>query len=201
MVAGLRNVHDDLARHVADGLGLGELPGKLEAAREPVTDLPPSPALSILANGPESFAGRKISVLVADGSNAALIADLQAAAEQEGATVEIVAPAVGGIETSDGKRIEADQQLAGAPSVLYDAVALLPCAAAAPRPARQPAARDFVTDAYAHCKFIGYVTDAAPLLEATGISELRDDGFIELNGNGFVTTCRQLRFWERESAA
>ena len=204
MIAGLRNVHEDLARRVADGLGLGELPGKLEAAREPVTDLPASPALSILANSAGTFSGRKIGVLVTDGADASLISGLQAAAEQEGATVELVAPAIGGVETSDGKRIEADQQIDGGPSVLYDAVVLLPSAAGAPKLASRPAARDFVTDAYAHCKFIGYVTDAGPLLEATGIAELRDDGFIELSGNGgagsFITTCRQLRYWERESA-
>jgi catalase len=205
MVAGLRNVHEELAQHVADGLGLGELPEKAEAAREPITDLPASPALSILANGPESFAGRKIGVLVADGSDAALIAGLQAAAEQEGATVELVAPAVGGVETSDGKCLEADQQIDGGPSVLYDAVVLLVSAAGASELAREPAARDFVTDAYAHYKFIGYTGGAAPLLEATGVSELRDGGFIELSGNGsavsFISACRQLRFWEREAAA
>ena len=147
MVAGLRNVHDDLARHVAGGLALGDLPDRAEPAREPVTDLPPSPALSILTNGPESFGGRKIGVLVTDGADAALIAGLQAAAEQEGALVEFVAPAIGGIETSDGKRIEADQQIDGGPSVLYDAVVLLVSAAGASRLAREPAARDFVTDA------------------------------------------------------
>src|SRR6266566_3820793 len=188
MVAGLRNVHDDLARYVADGLGLGDLPNRAEPAREPVTDLAPSPALSILANGPESFGGRKIGVLVTDGADAALIAGLQAAAEQEGALVEFVAPAIGGVETSDGKRIEADQQIDGGPSVLYDAVVLLASAAGASRLAREPAARDFVTDAYAHYKFIGYTGDAAPLLDATGISELRDAGFIELSGNGSATS-------------
>ena len=71
--------------------------------------------------------------------------------------------------------------------------------------ARDPAARDFVTDAYAHCKFVGYVADALPLLDATGVRELMDDGFIELgkngqDGDGFVERCRQLRFWDRESA-
>jgi catalase len=205
MVAGLRNVHDDLARHVADGLGLGQLPDKLEAARDPVTDLPPSPALSILGNGPDSFSGRKVGVLVTDGADAALVAGLQAAAEEEGATVELVAPAIGGVETSDGKRIEAGQQIDGGPSVLYDAVVLLPSAAGAPKLAGEPAARDFVTDAYAHCKFIGYTADAAPLLDATGVSELRDDGFIELSSNGsttsFISTCRQLRFWERQATS
>jgi catalase len=144
-------------------------------------------------------------VLIADGTDAALIASLQAAAEQEGASVELVAPAIGGVETSDGKRIETDQQIDGGPSVLYDAVALLLSAAGASELAHQPAARDFVTDAYAHYKFIGYTGDAAPLLDATGISELRDAGFIELSGNGsatsFISACRQLRFWEREAAA
>jgi catalase len=205
MLAGLRNVHDDLARQVADGLGLAELPDKVTPARDPVTDLAPSRALSILANGPQSFRGRKIGVLVTDGADAALISDLQAAAEREGAVVEFVAPAIGGVETSDGKRIEADQQIRGGPSVLFDAVALVVSDAGAPKLAREPAARDFVTDAYAHCKFIGYVGAAAPLLDATGVSGLRDDGIIELSGNGgaanFVSACRQLRFWARETAA
>jgi catalase len=205
MVAGLRNVHDDLARYVAGGLGLGGLPDRAAPAREPVTGLPPSPALSILANGPQGFGGRKIGVLVTDGADAALIAGVQAAAEREGAMVEFVAPAIGGVETSDGKRIQAGQQIDGGPSVLYDAVVLLVSAAGASQLAHEPAARDFVTDAYAHYKFIGYTSDAAPLLDATGVSELRDGGCIELGSNGsaasFISACRRLRFWEREAAA
>lgn len=119
-------------------------------------------------------------------------------------TVELVAPAVGGIDASDGTRMPADQQVAGGPSVLYDAVVLLPSAAGGSALVRNLAARDFVTDAYAHCKFIGYVSQAAPLLDATGVSQLRDDGFIELDSpgsaGGFISACRRLRFWERQSA-
>jgi hypothetical protein len=44
--------------------------------------------------------------------------------------------------------------------VLYDAVVLLLSAAGAQALARNPAARDFVTDTYAHCKFIGHVAQA-----------------------------------------
>ena len=43
MVAALRNVDEDLARSVADGLGLPELPEALPAAREPIRGLSPSP--------------------------------------------------------------------------------------------------------------------------------------------------------------
>jgi catalase len=63
MVAGLRNVDTELAMTVAQGLGLRDLPAAAQPAREPRSDLPASPALSILAQGPGSFAGRRIGVL------------------------------------------------------------------------------------------------------------------------------------------
>jgi len=92
--------------------------------------------------------------------------------------VEIVAPAIGGVTASDGSRIDADQQVDGGPSVLYDAVVVATSADGATALAQNPAARDFVTDAYAHGKFIGYVADSEPLFAATGLSALQDDGFI-----------------------
>jgi catalase len=45
----------------------------------------------------------------------------------------------------------------GGPSVLYDAVALLPAENAMADLLPESTARDFVADAFAHCKFIGYV--------------------------------------------
>jgi hypothetical protein len=39
-------------------------------------------------------------------------------------SVELIAPTVGSVTTSDGSTISADQKLEGGPSVLYDAVAL-----------------------------------------------------------------------------
>jgi catalase len=204
MVAGLRNVDEDLARTVADGLGLLELPDPLPAAREPVRDLTPSPALSIVANGPQSFAGRKIGVLVTNGADAGLITELREAALQEKTYVEFVAPTIGGIEASDGTRLPADQKIDGGPSVLYDAVVVLTTKDGAVALAHHPAARDFVTDAYAHAKFIGYTDEATTLFAATGVNNLIDDGFVQL-GNGttmtdFVARCRQLRYWARQAA-
>jgi catalase len=204
MVAGLRNVDEDLARSVADGLGLAELPDPLPAAREPVRDLAASPALSILANGPDSFAGRKLGILITDGADAAKLAELTSAAEQAHVNVELVAPAVGGVEASDGQRAPADQKIDGGPSVLYDAVIVLTAKDGAETLATLPAARDFVTDAYAHCKFIGYTDDAAPLFEAAGLSRLMDDGFVSLEETAaaeFITRCAELRFWSRQFGA
>jgi catalase len=202
MLAGLRNVHEELAQAVADGLGMAELPDPLPAAREPRTDLPESPALSILENGPESFAGRKLGILLTDGADAGLLAALREEAQRRGVDVELIAPTVGGVTASDGSRVEADQTLDGAPSVLYDAVAIL--ANGNGSLAELPPARDFVNDAFAHCKFIGHTDGATSLFEAVGLADKVDGGFVALsNGDsagGLLDACAALRYWDREAS-
>jgi catalase len=203
MLARLANVHEDLTQQIADGLGLTELPEPAQAARPTRTDLDPSPALSITRNGPDSFAGRKIGVLVTSGADASVLAALTEAADQEHATIEFVAPAIATLELSDGSPVTPRQQLAGAPSVLYDAVVLAPSAAEAENLSGNPAAKDFVTDAFTHCKLIGYTDEAGPLLATTGVDKLLDEGLVQLdNGNParFLERCRQLRHWPRQHA-
>ncbi len=204
MVANLRNVDEPLAATIADELGMVTLPTRSKAARAPITDLPPSDALSILANGPESFAGRKIGVLTADGADRTLLRAIQRAATAEGALVELIAPTVGSVKLSDGSVITADQKIGGGPSVLYDAVVVLVDDAGGELLAERPEARDFVAHAHAHCKFIGYTSGALPLLERAGIREL-DDGCLALertrDAGAFVEACRALRFWTRVGAA
>jgi catalase len=204
MVANLRNVDDDFAARVALGLGL-DLPEPNEPAAPRVEGLAPSPALSIVANGPASFKGRKVGVLVCDDADAAILGALETALGAEGAIYEVIAPTVGGVTLSDGRDIPGDKKVGGGPSVLYDAVVLLVCPAEAAAVAEDPAVRDFVADAFAHCKFIGYVPSAESLLAAAGVAHKLDDGVIALEGPGdvtrFVEQCRMLRFWDRELLA
>lgn len=204
IVSHLRNVHAKLAGEVANGLRLKNMPEPADAARPTREDLEKSPSLSILLNGPGSFKGRKVGVLVTDGVDIGLFLSLKTATETEGAMLEVIAPMVGGVKASDGSWIDAAQMVGGGPSVLYDAVALLPSADGATMLSQQAAARDFVADAFAHMKFIGYVAAAIPLLKKAGIDDRRDEGFIALdgsqNGSAFITACRQLRFWAREAA-
>ena len=101
-----------------------------------------------MRNGPESFHGRKVGALITDGVNAELVAALRKALEQEGALLEFIAPAVGGVEANDGTWIEASQTIDGGPSVLYDAVALLVSEEGARMLLEDGAARDFISDAY-----------------------------------------------------
>jgi catalase len=203
MVSHLLNIDETLASKVGEALGLEAMPKPADAAMPTRQDLEASPALSIVENGPQRFEGRKLGILVTDGSDAGILKALKAALDKQGATFEIIAPKVGGAKASDGSWIEADQMIDGGPSVLYDAIALLPAAAAIDDLVQESTARDFVADAFAHCKFIGYVEAAVPLLQKVGIAEAdHDEGFIQLSSSKdaahFVGELGKLRVWGRE---
>jgi catalase len=79
--------------------------------------------------------------------------------------LEIVAPTVGGVQSSSGAWVAGNQKIGGGPSVLYDAVAILPAANEAEMLAKNPAAREFAADAFTHLKFIAYTDGANPFLK------------------------------------
>ncbi len=124
MVGHLTHIDEDLAARVADGLGMAPMPTPPQAAVPPETR-DPSPALQLIGKMKDTLEGRAVGILVADGTDGARVSALKAAAEAAGAMVKIVAPKVGGVTLADGSKLAADGQLAGTPSVLFDAVAVL----------------------------------------------------------------------------
>lgn len=204
VISHLLNIDATLAEAVADKLGIREMPKAAEAVVPVRVDLALSPALSIIENGPQSFKGRKIGILVADGSDHKIIEAIRQAANKEGAMVELISPKIGGFEASDGEWIEADHMIDGGPSVLFDAVALVLAEEAANRLTGEATARDFVADAFAHCKFIGFTGGAIPLLSTAGVEADLDEGLIPLDtviaASDFIVFCRKLRVWAREAA-
>jgi catalase len=204
VVSHLVNIHPELAGKVTRGLGLDAPPPPAKAARPTREDLPPSPALSIVERGPGRFEGRKLGVLLADGADAGLFAAFVDAAADEGAMLEVIAPHIGGAVLSDGKRVLPRQKVDGGPSVLYDAVAVLASPDGAALLAKNAAARDFVTDAFAHCKFIGYTDAATALLAKAGLGDDLDEGCVLIDqpedARDFVARCGALRYWPRELA-
>jgi len=203
MVSNLLNVDAELGEKVAMGLGMAKVPHASKPARAVIEGLKPSNALSIIENGPKSFKGRKLGVLVTDGADQSVISALKEASEAEGVVLEIVAPTVGGVRTSSGEMLPAMQKLGGGPSVLYDAVVIIAGNAGAATLAKNPAAKQFVTDAFNHLKFIGHTSAASALFAKAGIADDLDDGCIELTKAAsvaaFVKKCGELRFWPRES--
>jgi len=195
VMGNLRNVDEDLAKRVADGLGMA-LPDKTPAAAEPI-DLEPSPAVRLIGKYPDSLKGRKVGVLVTDGADGAVVKAVEDAAKAAGAAVEIIAPKRGGAKLKDGSMLKADHQLAGAPSVLFDAVALVLSADGCQQLLTEGAAVDFAKDAFGHLKAIGHTPEAQPLLDKAGVEA--DAGVVDLsNGADAFIKPAATRQWDRE---
>jgi catalase len=190
MVGHLRHIDGDLAHRVCDGLGLPELPAAPRVGA-PVLSLPPSPALGLADKARPSLKGRTVGVLVGDGSDGAITS--------EGAVCKLIARKVGGVRLADGGALAADAQLAGAPSVLFDAVALVLSETAASAMVNDSAAIDFVRDAFGHLKALGYDDGAEGLLQAAGI-DLDDAAVVPLSKLGRFTDAAGTRQWSREPA-
>lgn len=187
----LRNIDEDLASRVAAGIGIA-LPKASEVAR-PAVDLLPSPALSIVKNFKPTLAGRKVGILIDDGSDGAVIKSLKSAMEKAGGKAVIVASRLKNIKTKGGA-IDADGQLAGSPSCIFDAIALVLTPEAAAKLCSEGAAVQFVMDAYGHLKAIGHNDGAEALLKKSGVAP--DAGVTDL-GSSFIKAAGK-RFYERE---
>jgi catalase len=108
---------------------------------------------------------------------------------------------VGGVKASDGAMVAADEKIDGGPSVVFDAVAVLLSEEGAKLLLDEATARDFVADAFAHCKFIAYTAAAKPLLDKAGVTP--DEGTVALKSASdaakFLETCNKIRCWDREA--
>lgn len=192
VIANFRNISEDLAARIANGLGI-PLPEKAPAAK-PTEDFEESPALSIQKNWKETLEGRCIGILIADGSDAAAIDQLQKDIRKAGATAKLVAPKVNGVVLADKTVIMADGQLAGTPSQLFDAVAVVLSKEGVNMLVKEAAAVQWVMDAFGHLKAIGYNKEAKPLLDKAGVVKV--EGITEL-GKQFISAAAK-RYWERE---
>lgn len=94
MVAHLRNIDEDLAAAVADGLGESMMPEPAIAARPTRMDLAPSASLSIQRKASASLAGRVLGILCSDGASGAILGRLAALALGEGVRVKLVCPTI-----------------------------------------------------------------------------------------------------------
>jgi catalase len=204
VVSHLLNIDKSLATNVFNGLRLKTMPKAIATAKPVNQNLKKSRFLSIIENGPNSFAGRKIGVLLTDNADAKIFNDLQKWVKKSKATLEVIAPHIGGVTLNDKTWVDAGQNIKGAPSVLYDAVVILVSDKETKLLMKEPSVRDFIADAFAHLKFIAYVAEAQPLLQKAGIFQELDEGCVLLDKKAsleeFLKKCNALRFWQREEA-
>lgn len=195
MVGHLRHIDESLARRVADGLGLASMPDAPPSAR-PVQELPPSPPLSVLANMKPTLEGRSIGILFGDGSDAATLNALRSAAESAGATVKLIAERVGGATLSNREHRAADGQLAGTPSVLFDAVAIVLTPEMAATLCQEESANAFAKHAYNHLKAIAVDAGGRQLLGHARVEP--DDAVVDAADVDAFLRQAASRLWKRE---
>ena len=119
MVSSLRNVSEELAVAVADGLGI-ELPSPMPRAIEtvPAAEVMSSPALSLFAlPGDGGIATRKIAILVANGIEGESVSEVMDALTDAGAVVRLLGTRLGTVTSDSGETFEVDATLENSPAV------------------------------------------------------------------------------------
>ena len=194
-VSHLRNIDESLAQRVADGLALPALPDPAPTAT-PVQDMPAAPEVRVIGRNKPTLQGRSIGILFDEGSDARVMASLSKAARKAGADVKLVAPKVGGATLSDGAMQAADGQLAGTPSAVFDAVAVVLSPEAAKALSKESAAVEFVSQAWAHLKAIASDAGGQTLLKAARVGN--DAGIVEAEDAKAYLAAAATRQWARE---
>jgi len=197
----VKNVDAALCDRVEQALGMQGQGYTIPPAVEPI-DMAPSPALSLLGKARPTLEGRKIGVLISEGCDLAILDQLQASAEAEGAVLELIGPHIGEVKSNSQTVLLPKHAIAGAPSVLFDTVVLAVCEPGIEALKKQAAAMNFIRDAYAHLKIIGFTASSMPLLDMAGIDI--DDGVVEMEtsegATDYIEAAKKGRFWPRAAA-
>lgn len=197
----VKNVDAALCDRVEQALGMQGQAYTIPPAVEPI-DMAPSPALSLLGKAKPTLEGRKIGVLISEGCDLAILDQLQASAEAEGAVLELIGPHIGEVKSNSQTVLLPKHAIAAAPSVLFDTVVLAVCEPGIEALKKQAAAMNFIRDAYVHLKIIGFTASSMPLLDMAGIDI--DDGVVEMEtsegATDYIEAAKKGRFWPRAAA-
>lgn len=223
MVHMIANVDKDLARKVAEGIGIENYDDK-KAIREVAKDALPrgkakkavdrSPALSQANLKGTSINGRKIAILIDEGFDYKAVKQLQEMLTKNGAMSEIVSKFHGNIKADNGDNIQTDKSHVTTGSIMYDAV-FIPGGKSVETMSKQGDVLHFINEAYKHCKPIGFAGEALQLLlkSSVGLAEIdfvggdvydvmgvvvaRENKQLDTFLDKFKTAILQHRHWER----
>jgi len=198
-VAMLRNVADELAQAVADGLGIPlprAMPRVASLAQPEITT---SPALSLTFRpGDGSIRGRKVAVLLATGVDGESVLATESALTAEGAVVRRVAARLVPVITSGGEPLDPDATFENMPSVLFDGVVVPDGERSANELNSLGQAVEFLRDQYRHCKPILLSGAAGDLAMEAGIP-VGDDAewAVVQDAKAFIGALARHRNWDR----
>jgi catalase len=168
MVSSLRNVSDELAAAVAQGLGL-DLPDPMPRAlaSPPEPEVARSPALSLTAlPGDGGITTRQIALLAIDGIDGAPLLAVHKRLRDAGARPVVIGARLGAVATTDGSPVVAEASFENSPAVLFDAAVLPGGAPGVEALAILGPVREFVAHQFRHGKALLVLAEARHLLES-----------------------------------
>lgn len=153
-------VSGDLAVKIAEGISATPpaMPTKNEGSAS-------SPAVS-QENTTKSASTRIAAILAEDGFAYDEVAGLMDYLKNAGVSSEIVCSKQGPVTSADSRTLDACQNYRTTASVLYDAVFVSGGKACKDMLTQQNATKQFVTDAFLHCKPIGALSEGVDVLAA-----------------------------------
>ncbi len=212
VVAQLRNVDEDLANAVADGLGMTTLPEPLpKLVKAPKPEVDQSEARALFARpGDGTIRTRRVAILVADGVAGAAATEIHRQLAAQGAVPRFVGVKLGQVQSEDGEPLEVEVSMEAMPSVLWDGMIVADGQAATDALSGSGHAIEFLKDQYRHCKTILLLGSAADLLDPAGINDAAgsapDGGLLRYPGEksaeaaaAFIAALQQHRHFDRET--
>ena len=195
MLGHLDLIDPTLGQRVAAGMNLVGKADKITPAVPPRDDLEPSPALSLVAKAPKTIKGRTLAVMVTESSDAKAVASLQKAVAKEGALLKLIAPKIGPMKNG----LAPDMTIDGGPSCLFDAVVLLPGQVEMPMLLKSAGAINWLRDAFAHLKAIGFNNAAQAMFGKGGVDHTAPGVVAVSKGfDAFITQAKMHKIWDRD---
>lgn len=166
-----------------------------------------SEALSMQNTIKNTIKGRKIGFIVAGGVDVGASDEVKTKLEEKGATVELIAPSLAPLRTSDGSTLIPKHSLTSTASVCFDALYIAGGEDAVKElliPENKHLVLHFINEAYKHCKAIYFDEGTLPLYMNSNVgARAHEDPAIitweDKNGaEKLINAIAKHRVWELE---
>ena len=164
-------------------------------------------ALSIIKNVKNASKSRKIAFITTGNHSGEKLRSITSKLENVGSKLMVVSSRLGSLKSREGIEVKVDETLFNTASVLYDAVIIGDEIKSSKEILKNTTIKEFVMDAFNHCKPILVLSDIKSFIEEMGFpcckEQLKstEELLIDTTVDSFITSLSKHRHWEREDLA